>query len=110
MMLDLIRRLSENFGCSLSQYFYPTWADVALHEYKQKGYLEKIGFQWSRQPNIFLQDYGKPNTVHKFNKDDIILLQWSSMFLKIDTHMGHGWWTLGNFSNATVDGDPNDIE
>ena len=33
------------FGCSLSQYFYPTWADVAIYEYKQKGYH---GENWSR--------------------------------------------------------------
>ena len=94
------------FGCSLSQYFYPTWADVAIYEYKQKGYH---GENWSRSgagnQYIFTRLW-EANTVHKFNKDDIILLQWSSMFREDRYHMGHGWWTPGNFSNATVDGDP----
>ena len=24
------------FGCSLTQYFYPTWADILIHHYKQE--------------------------------------------------------------------------
>ena len=56
------------FGCSLSQYFYPTWADVAIYEYKQKGYH---GENWSRSgagnQYIFTRLW-EANTVHKFNK------------------------------------------
>ena len=45
------------------------------------------------------------NTIHKFTKDDIILLQWSSMFREDRYHMGQGWWTPGNFGRMTVTDD-----
>ena len=34
------------FGCSLTQYFYPTWADILIHHYKSEG--TTIGENWGR--------------------------------------------------------------
>lgn len=92
------------FGCSLTQYFYPTWADILIHQYRNKGYE---GSNWAKSGagNMYINmRLWEANTIHKFNKDDIILLQWSSMFREDRYHMGKGWWTPGNFSNLTQGG------
>ena len=34
------------FGCSLTQYFYHTWADILIHHYKQEG--ATVGENWGR--------------------------------------------------------------
>tara|TARA_A200000159_G_scaffold160791_1_gene181519 strand:- start:3098 stop:3961 length:864 start_codon:yes stop_codon:yes gene_type:complete len=93
------------FGCSLTQYFYPTWADILIHQYKLKGYE---GSNWAKSGagNMYINmRLWEANTIHKFTKDDIILLQWSSMFREDRYHMGHGWWTPGNFGRMTVTDD-----
>lgn len=92
------------FGCSLTQYFYPTWADILIHQYRNKGYE---GSNWAKSGagNMYINmRLWEANTIYKFNKDDIILLQWSSMFREDRYHMGKGWWTPGNFSNLTQGG------
>jgi hypothetical protein len=89
------------FGCSLTQYFYPTWADVIIKQYRDKGYE---GSNWAKSGagNMYINmRLWEANTIYKFNKDDVILLQWSSMFREDRYHMGKGWWTPGNFSNLT---------
>ena len=89
------------FGCSLTQYFYPTWADIIIKQYRDKGYK---GSNWAKSGagNMYINmRLWEANTIHKFNKDDVILLQWSSMFREDRYHMGKGWWTPGNFSNLT---------
>ena len=37
------------FGCSLTQYFYPTWADILIHQYRNRGYeATQLGKKRSR--------------------------------------------------------------
>ena len=84
------------FGCSLTQYFYPTWADILIHQYRNKGYE---GSNWAKSGagNMYINmRLWEANTIHKFKKDDVILLQWSSMYREDRYHMGRGWWTPGN--------------
>ena len=92
------------FGCSLTQYFYPTWADIIIKQYRDKG-CEGSNWAKSGAGNMYINmRLWEANTIHKFNKDDVILLQWSSMFREDRYHMGKGWWTPGNFSNLTQGG------
>jgi len=89
------------FGCSLTQYFFPTWADILIKQYRDKGYE---GSNWAKSGagNMYINmRLWEANTIHTFTKDDVILLQWSSMFREDRYHMGKGWWTPGNFSNLT---------
>ena len=91
------------FGCSLTQYFYPTWADILIHHYKKEGATS--GENWGRSGagNQYISTrIWEAHTEHKFTKDDIILLQWSSFFREDRYHMGKGWHTPGNFSQATI--------
>ena len=93
------------FGCSLTQYFYPTWADILIHQYKSQGYE---GSNWAKSGagNMYINSrLWEANTIHKFTKDDVILLQWASMYREDRYHMGKGWWTPGNFSRYTVQSD-----
>ena len=93
------------FGCSLTQYFYPTWADILIHQYKSQGYE---GSNWAKSGagNMYINSrLWEANTIHKFTKDDVILLQWASMYREDRYHMGQGWWTPGNFSRYTVQSD-----
>tara|TARA_Y200000002_G_scaffold152497_1_gene126044 strand:+ start:1380 stop:2189 length:810 start_codon:yes stop_codon:yes gene_type:complete len=86
------------FGCSLSQYFFPTWADILIFQYKNNGYY---GENWARSGagNQFISTrLWEANTVHKFNESDVILLQWTSMFREDRYNIGKGWWTPGNFN------------
>ena len=86
------------FGCSLSQYFFPTWADILIYQYKNKGYH---GENWAKSGagNQYINTrLWEANTIYKFNKEDIILLQWTSMFREDRYHMNKGWWTPGNFN------------
>ena len=46
------------FGCSLSQYFYPTWADVVIHEYKQKGRAYLLVLDRDKLPELNPADEG----------------------------------------------------
>jgi len=90
------------FGCSLTQYFYPTWADILLYQYRNRGWE---GTNWAKSGagNMYINmRLWEANSIYKFNKDDIILLQWSSMFREDRYHMGHGWWTPGNFCGLTM--------
>lgn len=91
------------FGCSLTQYFYPTWADILIHQYRNKGWH---GSNWAKSGagNMYINmRLWEANSIHKFTKDDIILLQWSSMFREDRYHMGHGWWTPGNFHQSAME-------
>tara|TARA_B100000965_G_C19402953_1_gene674086 strand:+ start:21 stop:881 length:861 start_codon:yes stop_codon:yes gene_type:complete len=94
------------FGCSLTQYFYPTWADILIHDYKVKN--NALGENWGRSGagNQYIATrIWEANTVHSFTKDDVILLQWTSMFREDRYHMGSGWHTPGNFSKSSVNND-----
>ena len=63
LMLELLRRSGMRvfaFGCSLTQYFYPTWADILIHHYRQEG--ATVGENWGRaaqEINIYQRGCGK---------------------------------------------------
>ena len=91
------------FGCSLTQYFYPTWADVLIHDYKSKG--ATVGENWGRSGagNQYISTrLWEANTEYNFTKDDVILLQWSSFFREDRYHMGKGWHTPGNYTCTLI--------
>jgi hypothetical protein len=78
---------------------------VLIHHYVEEG--ATVGENWGRcgAGNQYISTrLWEANTEHKFNKDDIILLQWSSFFREDRYHMGAGWHTPGNFNaNNTND-------
>lgn len=86
------------FGCSLTQYFYPTWADIVLDHYERKGFQK---FNWGKSgagnQYIFTKIF-EADSLYNFDKDDIILVQWTSMFREDRYHEDNGWSCPGGFS------------
>ena len=80
------------FGCSFTKFYYPTWANIIAHD------LE-----------IPLYNYGKPgagnqyifntimqaDTIYNFNKDDLIMVCWSSISRE-DRYKDGNWMVAGN--------------
>mgnify|MGYP000862638783 CR=1 FL=1 len=88
------------FGCSLTQYFYPTWADILITHYEDTH--EAPGMNWGRSGagNMYISTrIWEANAVHKFTKDDIILIQWSNMFREDRYHEDNGWYCPGGFGD-----------
>lgn len=83
-----------SFGCSFTKYAWPTWADLIA----------------SLFPNFY--NYGQPgagnsfifNAImeadqrHKFNKNDLIIIQWSGP-CREDRYKDGKWITSGNIAN-----------
>lgn len=93
------------FGCSLTQYFYPTWADLVITHYEDKH--DAHGTNWGRSGagNQYIATrIWEANSIHNFNKDDIIFVQWTSMFREDRYHEDHGWSCPGGFNQKTLSG------
>lgn len=96
------------FGCSLTQYFYPTWADIIIHDYKQKYDIE-FGQNWGRSGcgnQFIMSQITECDTIHNFTPDDVVLVQWTSMFRDDRYHEGFGWSLKGSYGSHTLDDKP----
>lgn len=82
------------FGCSFTQYYYPTWADIIGHG-KEYYNCARIGSGNQLIANRIVDAH----TQMAFTEDDIILIMWSNFFR--DDYYVDGWQTKGNifFSN-----------
>jgi hypothetical protein len=81
------------FGCSFTDYFYPTWADILIHEAEQQG---SYGENWGScgKGNLYIAN--KVQECHARNtlgKDDWVFVCWSNYFRE-DSHTDRlGWHT-----------------
>lgn len=86
------------FGCSFTQFFWPTWADVlavASGIPTFNGGLAGIG-----NVGIFHQMLAY-DLKYKFNSDDLILVMWTS-FTREDRFINNNWRTSGNILNKNI--------
>ena len=82
------------FGCSFTNYIWPTWANV-LHLETNPGTLA-YNYGKTGGGNLFiLSTMMAAHQKHRFTKGDLILLMWST-FCREDRYIGHGWETPGN--------------
>ena len=77
------------FGCSFTEYGWPTWADLLgvgfdLHE---NWGLRGIGNR------AIAERIAECFTKNKFTKDDTVIVQWSS-------HLRHDWYHIHNFPDG----------
>ena len=98
------------FGCSFTQYFYPTWADILVHEAVQQG---SYGENWGScgKGNLYIAN--KVQECHARNtlgKDDWVFICWSNYFRE-DSHTDKlGWHTpkfifqQTSYKDGTVNG------
>ena len=81
------------FGCSFTQYFYPTWADILIHEVEQQGHT---GENWGScgKGNLYIAN--KVMECHARNQlgpNDYVFICWSNYFRE-DAHTDKlGWHT-----------------
>lgn len=94
------------FGCSFTQYFYPTWADIIYKSMKPDVTFHNFGKAGGG--NLFIAHrITEANRRFKFNKDDLIIVMWST-FARIDfysSERGH-WITPGNIFTQDMISEP----
>jgi hypothetical protein len=91
------------FGCSLTQYFYPTWADIIINDFKEK--YNAVGYNWGRSgagnQYIFTKLW-EADAIYNFCPEDIVIVQWTSMFREDRYHEDNGWYLPGGFSERNL--------
>ena len=81
------------FGCSFTQYRWPTWADIIA---KDNPHLEYINTASSGAGNMYIFNQLSQHITHyDINSDDLVMIMWSS-FYREDRYIEHGWKTPGN--------------
>src|SRR6056300_596079 len=87
------------FGCSLTKYNWPTWADIIATEVP-----EYYNYAQSGGGNLFIANsIVEANLTHKFTEDDLIIVMWSSVSRE-DRYKNGKWKTPGNiYSQEEID-------
>lgn len=79
------------FGCSMTNYFWPTWADIIGTEVPNYYNYGKSG-----AGNMFISNaLVEANKKHKFTQDDLVVVMWSSISRE-DRYRKRNWVTPGN--------------
>lgn len=79
------------FGCSMTSYYWPTWADIIAQEIP-----ESYNYGQAGGGNLFIaSQVAEANTRFKFNKDDLVIVMWSSISRE-DRYRHGAWITPGN--------------
>lgn len=83
------------FGCSFTAFVWPTWADLVGTRFPNSYYnYGRSGAGNSYIFNRFIQAH----QVHKFTKDDLVIVQLTST-LREDRYLNGHWVTKGNMQN-----------
>jgi hypothetical protein len=93
-----MRRLFT-FGCSFTEYVWPTWADLLSTDFD---HYENWGYRGLGNRGI-AERVAECHAKHTFSKDDVVIIQWSS-HLRFDWYHIHslpdnrapGWKTSGS--------------
>lgn len=79
------------FGCSMTAYWWPTWADIIAKEIP-----ESYNFGQSGGGNLFIScQVAEANLKYKFNQDDLVMIMWSGVSRE-DRYVDKQWLTPGN--------------
>lgn len=93
------------FGCSFTEYCWPTWADIIIHHGETMG---ARGYNLGRcgAGNQYIASrIWECNARYKFTKDDWVFICWSGMNRE-DRYLDQtGWKTLGNINLAVYNED-----
>ena len=87
------------FGCSMTSYYWPTWADIIAKEIP-----ESYNYGKSGGGNLFISNQlTEANQRFNFNKDDLVMVMWSSIHRE-DRYINRYWETPGNiYTQGTYD-------
>lgn len=85
------------FGCSMTRYRWPTWADILSQEIP-----EFHNYGQSGGGNLYIANsLIEANFKHKFTEDDLVIVMWSST-TREDRYINHRWETPGNIYTQGV--------
>ena len=94
------------FGCSFTQYMYPTWANI-IHK-SMDSTVPFYSLARSGGGNMFIANrLTEANRKYKFDETDLVLLMWSTycrldfynsgdLVVEPSNNFGTGWVTAGN--------------
>ena len=99
-----MRKINEykrlfTFGCSLTNYYWPTWADILSQEIPEYYNYGRTG-----AGNLFISSaIVEANIKHNFTEDDLVLVMWSSVSRE-DRYKNQRWETPGNiYTQGVID-------
>ena len=79
------------FGCSLTEYYWPTWADIVAQEIS-----ESYNYGRSGAGNLFIaSQITEMHHRYKFTDTDLVMCMWSGI-TREDRYIEHSWRTPGN--------------
>jgi hypothetical protein len=79
------------FGCSMTSYGWPTWADIISQEIP-----ESYNYAQSGGGNLFIScQITEANLRHTFTDTDLVMVMWSSI-AREDRYVRGNWLTPGN--------------
>lgn len=85
------------FGCSFTQYGWPTWADLIALQYPEKKYYN---YGMAGLGNLGIASrISEANKRYDFNENDLVMVMWST-FCREDRWVDHKWLTNGNVYNS----------
>lgn len=87
------------FGCSHTNYYWPTWADLLSKEIPDVNYYNfgKIGLG-----NLFISSQvAEVNKRFKFTENDLVVIMWSS-FAREDRYFNGNWRGGGNIFSQNI--------
>lgn len=80
------------FGCSFTQYYWPTWADIVSKEFKKSYNYGECG-----AGNFFIyQSLIEAILKHKIDKNDLVMIMFSNVTREDRFTKARGWITPGN--------------
>ena len=80
------------FGCSFTQYSWPTWADIVSKEFQESYNYGRCG-----AGNLFIfQSLMEAILKHKINEDDLVMIMFSNVTREDRFTKKRGWITPGN--------------
>lgn len=79
------------FGCSMTSYRWPTWADILAKEIP-----ESYNFGKSGGGNLYISTMlAEAHNHYKFNAEDLVMIMWTSV-CREDRYINKYWETPGN--------------
>jgi hypothetical protein len=84
------------FGCSHTNYHWPSWADAIAHELK----IPYYNYGRAGLGNVgIMHEMVAADIEHTFTDTDLIVVLWTS-WSREDRHFEHGWMSEGNVFNS----------
>jgi hypothetical protein len=86
------------FGCSFTNYAWPTWADIL-----GRNYIEYFNYgQYGSGNHYIFNALMEADQYHKISKDDLVIVQWSCSSRE-DRYKNEKWITTGGVANYYTD-------